>query len=111
MRVLLCVLASSLFLLEGGCGTVYLDAPEGRRVKLLEENAPTTVHVEETVWYALWGGADLSDNHTARLIEENHLGEVRFQVKYSFLDSLINMITSIFSFSRRRIIIDGNPAK
>jgi len=94
-----------------GCGTVPFDVPEGRRVKLLEQDAPTSAHVEETVWYALWGAVEIDDNHTARLIEEHDLAEVTLHNTYTFTDSLINTFTAIFSFSRRRIIIDGNPVK
>jgi len=94
-----------------GCGTVHLDAPEGRRVKVLDRDAPTTVHVEETVWYFAWGGVDLSDTHTATIIAKHDLAEVKLHVTYDFSDSLINTFATFLSFSRRRIIIDGNPAR
>jgi len=104
-------LAPVLLLAAAGCGTVHFDAPEGRRVKVLEEDAPTSVHVEETVWYFGWGAVELSDNHTAGIIERNDLAEVKLHATYSFSDSLLNLFTSILSFSRRRVIIDGNPLK
>ena len=111
MRALLKPLATGLLLLSvAGCGTVHLDAPEGRRVKVLERDAPTTVHVEETVWYFAWGGVDLSDTHTATIIQKHDLAEVKLHVTYDFSDSLINTFATFLSFSRRRIIIDGNPA-
>jgi len=106
-------LAPTLLLLAAvaGCGTVHLDAPEGRRVKVLDRDAPTTVHVEETVWYFAWGGVDLSDTHTATIIEKHDLAEVKLHVTYDFSDSLINTFATFLSFSRRRIIIDGNPVR
>jgi hypothetical protein len=100
-----------LLLVAAGCGTVHLDAPEGRRVKVLDRDAPTTVHVEETVWYFAWGGVDLSDTHTATIIEKHDLAEVKLHVTYDFSDSLINLFATFLSFSRRRIIIDGNPVR
>jgi hypothetical protein len=93
-----------------GCGTIHFDVPEGRRVKLLEVDAPTSVRVERTVWFALWGGKPLSDNHTASIIAEYNLKEVRLHNLYSTSDSIIDTFTSIVSFSRRRIIVEGNPA-
>jgi hypothetical protein len=93
-----------------GCGTVHFDAPEGRRVKVLDFDTPTTITVEWTVWYALWGAKPLSDNHTAGMIEAYNLKEVRLHNLYSGSDTVINTFTSIFSFSRRRIIVEGNPA-
>lgn len=108
MRGLSILLGAGLLLTLVGCGTVHVDAPEGKRVKLLDEDARTSVHVEETVWYFGWGSVDLSDTHTAGLLEKNQLVEARFQVTYNFWDSLLNTFTNILSFSRRRIIIDGN---
>jgi len=105
------LVAGLLFLAVAGCGTVHIDAPEGRRVKVLERDAPTSVHIEETVWYFAWGGVDLSDTHTATIIEKNNLDEVKLHVTYNFGDSLINTFATLLSFNRRRIIIDGNPAK
>jgi hypothetical protein len=108
MRGIARVLTPVLVILIAGCGTVHIDAPEGKRVRLLPEDAPTSVHVEETVWYFGWGAVDLSDTHTAGLLETHQLSEARFQVTYNFWDSLLNTFTSVLSFSRRRIIIDGN---
>ena len=93
-----------------GCGTVHFDVPEGARVKLLEVDAPTSVRVERTVWYALWGSKPLGDNHTASIIAEHHLTEVRLHNQYAASDVIINTFTSIASFSRRRIIVEGNAA-
>ena len=103
--------AGLLLLSLAGCGTVHLDAPEGRPVKLLDRDAKTSVHVEETVWYFAWGGVDLSDTHTSSIIEKNNLAEVKVQVTYDFSDSLINLFATFLSFSRRRIVLDGNPVK
>jgi hypothetical protein len=96
--------------LAAGCGTVHFDVPEGRRVKLLEVDAPTSIRVERTVWYALWGDKPLEDNHTASIIAEYSLKEVRMSNGYSLSDSIIDTFTSIVSFSRRRIIVEGNPS-
>jgi hypothetical protein len=101
----------ALALLPGlsGCGTIYFDVPEGRSVKLLEQDAPASMRIEKPIWYALWGGEPLSDNHTATLIAHYNLKEVRLHNEYSFSDSVIDTFTSIFSFSRRRMVIEGNP--
>ena len=99
-----------LALVTTGCGTVHFDVPEGARVKLLEIDAPASVRVERTCWYALWGAKPLGDNHTASMIAENHLAEVRLHNQYSASDVIINTFTSIVSFSRRRIIVEGNTA-
>jgi hypothetical protein len=92
-----------------GCGTVNFDAPEGRRVKLLTREDPTSVRVERRLWYALWGGKPLSENHTAPLIEEFHLGEVRMATRQNVLDTLITTVTGVFSITCRTLIVEGNP--
>ena len=94
----------------GGCGTVHFDVPEGARVKLLEVDAPVAVRVERTCWFALWGAEPLDDNHTASIIAEHRLTEVRLHNEYSASDAIINTFTSIFSFSRRRIVVEGNTS-
>ncbi len=93
----------------GGCGTVVFDVPEGSKVKLLEVDAPVSITVERTVWYALWGGIPLDDNHTASTIGYYDLKEVRMHTEYSASDTIIDTFTSIVSYSRRRIIVEGNP--
>jgi hypothetical protein len=105
--------AAALLLLTlgaAGCGTVHFDVPEGARVKLLEVDAPTSVRVERTCWYAGWGADPLDDNHTASIIAEYQFTEVRLHTLYSASDAIINTFTSIFSFSRRRIVVEGNTA-
>jgi hypothetical protein len=98
-------------LLATGCGTVHFDVPSGQRVKLLTEDDPVAVRVEHTVWYALWGYKALSENHTAPFIATNQLVEVKMYTELSVLDSIINPFTSIFSFSRRTLVIEGNKSK
>ena len=98
-----------MLLVLPGCGTVHFDVPEGSRVKLLEVDAPASVRVERFVWYALWGGVELSDNHTASMIGEAGLVEVRIQCTYTFWDTVLNTFTSLLSFSGRRVIVEGNP--
>ena len=97
-----------LLAITAGCGTVHFDVPQGTRIKLLEVDSPTSMRVERTVWYALWGGKPMGDNHTASIIAQYHFKEVRMSNGYSASDSLINTFTSIVTFSRRRIIVDGN---
>jgi hypothetical protein len=110
LRALQCLLPAALVAATGGCGTIHFDAPEGRRVKVLELDAPTSIQIERTVWFALWGAKPLSDNHTASTIEAYNLSEVRLHNLYSGSDIVINTFTSIVSFSRRRIIVEGNVA-
>lgn len=93
------------------CGTIYFDVPEGRRVLLLDRDAATKVRVERVVWYVGWGAEPLNENHTAPFIAELGLVEVRLYNEQSTWDSIINVFTSLLSFSRRTMIIEGNPAK
>jgi hypothetical protein len=92
-----------------GCGTVVFDVSQGAKVKLLEVDAPVSITVERTIWYSLWGGIPLDDNHTASIIGYYNLKEVRMHTEYSVSDSIIDTFTSIVSYSRRRIIVEGNP--
>jgi hypothetical protein len=91
-----------------GCGTVCFDVPEGRQVKLLEVDAPTSITIERTIWYAWWGADPLGDNHTASIIQDYDLKEVKMHTLYSASDSIINTFTNIVSLSRRRIVVEGN---
>ncbi len=110
MRIVPALLLSAPLMAATGCGTIHFDVPPGRTVKLLDQDAPTSVRVERVVWYALWGDKPLSDNHTASIIAQYNLSEVRLHNLYSFSDSVIDTFTSIVSLSRRRIIVEGNPA-
>ena len=107
----LMIIQMTAALLLTGCGTVHFDVPQGQRVKLLTEDDRTSVRVERKVWYALWGHKTLTDNHTATLIQENRLVEVKMFTEQSFSDSIINPFTSLFSFSRRTLVIEGNPTR
>ena len=82
--------------------------PEGSRIKLLDRDAPASVEVERKVWYALWGGVDLSDTHTASMIAEQHLTEVRLHAKYTAWDLILNTVTSLLGFSRKTVLVEGN---
>ncbi len=93
-----------------GCGTIHFDVLKGKRVKLLERDAPTSVCIERPIWYALWGGIALSENHTAPFIDSHDLVEVKLHNQQSLWDSIINTFTVILSFSRRTMVIEGNPA-
>jgi hypothetical protein len=77
----------------------------------LTRDDPAAVRVEHTIWYALWGGKVMNENHTAPFIATNQLVEVKMYTELSVADNLINPFTSIFSFSRRTLVIEGNQRK
>lgn len=104
----LVVAGTSLVL--AGCGAVHFDVPEGQRVKLLTADDVASVRVEQKIWYALWGGKPLTENHTAPFIAANRLAAVKMYSQQSLSDGAINMVTVILSFSRRTLVIEGNPA-
>jgi hypothetical protein len=105
------LLIAATSLLLAGCGTVHFDAPQGQRVKLLTQDDPAAVRVEHTIWYAWWGGKVMNGNHTAPFIATNQLVEVKMYAELSVADNLINPFTSVFSFSRRTLVIEGNRRK
>jgi hypothetical protein len=102
------LLIAAAGLLLAGCGTVHFDAPTGQRIRLLTQDDPAAVRVEHKIWYAWWGGKVLNVNHTAPLIATNQLVEVKMFTELTIGDNLINPVTSIFSFSRRTLVIAGN---
>ena len=106
-----CLLITTVILLLTGCGTVNFDVAQGQRVRLLTQDDLAAVRVEHTIWYALWGNKVLNGNHTAPLIATNQLAEVKMYTELSVVDNLINPFTSIFSFSRRTLVIEGNRRK
>ena len=104
------LLIAAAGLLLTGCGTVHFDAQPGQRIRLTRDDQ-TGVRVEHKIWYAWWGGKVLNGNHTAPFIATNQLVEVKMFTELSVGDNLINPITSIFSFSRRTLVIEGNRRK
>lgn len=108
MRGLIALMAGSLLLLSG-CGTLYMDAPPG--VKLLPEDAPTSVRVERKVWFWAWGAKLVgdADPHAETLVAENDLGEVRITTTNDWKDAIIGIPCGIVSFARRTIVVEGNP--
>ena len=102
-------LFSCLFLLSG-CGTVRLEVPEGRDVRLLEKEDYASVRVERTVWFWLWGARPISDNSTIQDIEEYNLKEVRLQTEQSMTDNITNVLLIWSTIVRRTMTVEGNPA-
>jgi hypothetical protein len=92
-----------------GCGTVHFDAPPGQRVRLMTRDEKAHIRIQRTVWYAFWGGKPLNDNHTASCIATNRLVEVKMSTEATVLDSILNPFTGILSFSRRTLVVEGNP--
>jgi len=92
-----------------GRGTVRLEAPEGRKVRILPEDAPASIRIQRTVWYCLWGGSPISDNTTKQDIEQHDLKEVRIHTEQTLLEGLTNPITAVVSIVRRTLIVEGNP--
>ena len=95
-------------LLLTGCGTMYLDTPVGQSVKLLPRYTPTTVRIEKKVWFKWWGSEPIDDPHTAAIIKENNLKEVRLYMTNTFADGLINIFPGMIGFPRRTLIVEGN---
>jgi len=101
--------APLLFLLLCGCGTVKLQVPEGREVRLLEEDEPASIHLERKLWFWQWGGKPISENTTKPEIEAYNLREIRIITVQTFFDNLITAVTSLVSVTRITLIVDGNP--
>lgn len=98
----------SCFLFLASCGTIKLEVPEGRTVRLLEEGEPAEVRIERTVWFWLWGGRPISDNSTKQDIEQENLREVRFYTENTFFEGITNPITAFATIVRRTLIVEGN---
>lgn len=91
-----------------GCGTMYLDAPKGSDIKMLPQGVPAQVRIEKKVWFKWWGAEPLDDPHTASIIAENELKEVRLYMTNTFTDGLANIIPGMIGFPRRTLIVEGN---
>ena len=94
-----------------GCGTVRLEVPPGRDVRLLETDEPADIHAERTLWFYFWGGKAISDNTPAAEIEKYGLVEVRVRTEQTFIDSILNPITAVVSIVRRTLIVEGNAER
>jgi len=99
-----------LFFSLTGCGIIHMNAPSGSRVKLLTNNAPASVRVEQTVWYKWWGLDPInpSEAEGGTIIAREGLTEARMQMTNTFTDSLVTLVTGIFGFPRRTLIVEGN---
>lgn len=91
-----------------GCGTVRLEVPEGRTVRLLEEREPASIRVERKVWFWLWGGKPISDNTTEQDILEHDLKEIRIRTEQTFVDSVVTTLCGVFSITVRTLTVEGN---
>ena len=91
-----------------GCGTVRLEVPEGRTVRLLEEHEPASIRVERKIWFWLWGGNPISDNTTKQDILEHDLKEIRIRTEQTLLDSIVTTLGGVFSITVRTLIVEGN---
>lgn len=110
MRSMTVLLASAcVSVMLQGCGTMYLDAPPDSNVRLLREYTPASVHVEKKVWFKWWGMEPLDDPHTATIIREHQLKEVRLYMVNTFTDGLVNIFPGMIGFPRRTLVVEGNP--
>ena len=103
-----CLVLSGCLMLSA-CGAVQIEAPSGRRLRLMDVDEPAQVRDERVVWYALWGGKPLSDVSTAATIESHDLREVRVSTHLTPMDTVVNAFTSFISIVRRTLIVEGNP--
>jgi hypothetical protein len=103
------LLAAALsLLLAAGCGTIRLEVPKGREVRLLEEDEPADVRVQRAVWFWLWGGRPISNNSTVPEVLEHDLVEMRMRTEQTLTDNLTILFTVWFSIVRRTLIVEGN---
>ena len=106
-------LAFALLVLLGlaglsGCGTVTLVVPEGRSVRLLEQDEPTSIRAERKLWFWLWGARAISDNTTRPEIEAHDLKEIRIYTVQTLIDNIITMVTTVVSLTRITLVVEGN---
>ncbi len=97
-----------VLLLLPGCGTVRLETPPGREVRILQADEPVEIHSRRTVWFWLWGARPISDNTTKSDIEKYDLREVRMHTEQTFFETITNPITALVSIVRRTLIVEGN---
>ena len=102
------LLAAVACAMQTGCGTVRLEVPPGRQVRLLEVDEPAEIRVQRTVWFWLWGGEPISDNTAMTEIERYDLKEVRMRTEQTLLDGILTPITALVTIVRRTLIIEGN---
>ena len=96
MRRISALVLAGLF--SAGCATVVVEAPEGRRVPLATQDAPTEATYQKRVWYFLWGLVPLTNNSSADLVAKVPQGKkVRVKVQYSLTDVVIGIFTSLVS--------------
>jgi len=96
------------FLLVTGCGTIRLEVPKDRDVRLLEEDEPADVRIQRTVWFWLWGGRPISDNSTASDVLDHDLVEMRMRTEQTLADNLTILFTVWVTVVRRTLIVEGN---
>lgn len=87
---------------------MYLDAPQDQSIKLLPKYAPAEVRIEQPIWFKWWGAEPIDDPHTATIIKENQLREVRLYMTNTFVDGILNIFPGMIGFPRRTLIVEGN---
>ena len=98
-----------LALALSACGAIQIESPPGAHLRIMDADEPASVRDERVVWYALWGGKPLSEISTAPTIAEHELREVRVSTELTPVDSVVNVVTSLVSFVRRTVVVEGNP--
>jgi hypothetical protein len=99
---------AAILLGAAGCGTIRLELPPGRTVRLLEVDEPAELRSERTVWFWLWGGKPISDNTAREDIEALDLAEVRIHTEQTMADNIVTLFGSLVTITRRTLIIEGN---
>jgi hypothetical protein len=104
-----------LFLMLSGCFTTTLVAPPGKPIRLMAEEEKAHFQTEFKDWYILAGLIPLYRHDLAKLIEEEHLVEVRVRTEDRISDGLITLATEllelIFPLFPQTIVVEGNTAE
>lgn len=109
MKTLISSLIICSFLLN--CGTVLVNAPTGKDVKLLSEADATTVKTTMRCWYLLYGLVSISGNSTGKVIAEKGLTNVKVKTYYGVMDYIFGLLLGGLTVSTRTVEIEGTTGK
>jgi len=93
------------------CGTVLVNAPADKQVKLLSETDATTVKTTMRCWYLLYGLVPISGNSTDKIIAEKGLTNVKVKTYYGVMDYIFGILLGGLTLSTRTVEIEGTTGK
>ncbi len=86
------IIALLLITLAVNCMTVLGRAPVGSKTEFLSDTDAASYKTTMHTWYLFWGLIPISNNNTAKVIQEKGLKSVRIKAYHSVVDVIVDLL-------------------